>query len=151
MRAQAILLVRDTASLLNISSDDSEYASTWNTAATQPLPVRESSRWRRSCDRLIPLLDEYSNTLLRNLQRFIEIGDNTGAEIIWSSCITCLTHLTALCELVGRMDPTAGSKMNRICDCSLEKLGHLTEDMRSEEYTHLDLLLGVRIRGFSLL
>lgn len=149
MRAQAILLVRDAVPLLNVASDDGEYACTWNIATTQSPPAHESNRWRRSCDRLIPLLDEYSNTLLRNLQRFIEIGDNTGAEIIWSSCIISLTHLTALCELVGRMDPTAGSEMNRICDCGLEKLGHLTEDVRSEEYTHLDLLLGVRTRGFS--
>jgi hypothetical protein len=149
MRAQAILLVRDAVPFLNVSSDDGEYASTRSVAATQSSPAHESSRWRRSCDRLIPLLDEYSNTLLRNLQRFIEIGDNTGAEIIWSSCIICLTHLTALCELVGRVDSTASSEMDRICDCGLEKLGHLTEDVRSEEYTHLDLLLGVRIRGFS--
>ena len=148
MRAQAILLVRDAVSLLTVSSEDGEYTSTWNIAATHSPLAHESSRWRQSCDRLIPLLDEYSNALLRSLQRFIEIGDNTGAEIIWSSCIICLTHLTALCELTGKMDSTASSEMNRVCDCGLEKLGHLTEDVRSEEYTHLDLLLGVRIRGF---
>jgi len=86
--------------------------------------------------------------LLHNLQRFIGIGDNSGAKMIWSSCITCLAYLTALCELVGRMEPTASVAMNALCDSNLEKLGHLTEEMRLEEYTHLDLLLGVRV--FSL-
>ena len=41
--------------------------------------------------------------------------------------------------------------MNALCDSSLEKLGHLTEDMRLEEYTYLDLLLGVSARETSLL
>ena len=82
--------------------------------------------------------------LLCNLRRFIEFGDNIGAEIIWSSCITCLAHLSALCELIGRTEPTAGVAANGLCDSNLEKLGHLTEDMRVEECTYLDLLLGVR-------
>lgn len=69
-------------------------------------------------------------------------------EIIWSSCITCLAYLTALCELAGRTESAAGLAMNELCDCNLEKLGRLTEDVRTEEYTHLDLLLGVRTREF---
>lgn len=113
--------------------------------------MHKSNQWRRSCDQLVALLDEYSDTLLRNLREFVEIGDESGAEIIWSSCITCLAHLTALCELAGRMESTVSLRMNGLCDCNLEKLGHLTEDMRSEEYTHLDLLLGVRSREFSRL
>lgn len=87
--------------------------------------------------------------LLRNLRAFVEIGDDSGAEMIWSSCITCLAYLTALCELVDRTEPTT-SPMNALCDTNLEKLGHLTEDTRSEEYTYLDLLLGVRNRRLSL-
>lgn len=79
------------------------------------------------------------------------MGDNSGTEMIWSSCITCLAYLTALCELVGRTEPTSSLAMNTICDSNLEKLGHLTEDVRSEGYTHLDLLLGVRTRKFSRL
>ena len=86
--------------------------------------------------------------LLHNLQGFVEVGDNDGATMIWSSCITCLAHLTALCELIGRTEPTASLAMNALCDSNLEKLGQLTDDMRSEEYTHLDLLLGVRTRNF---
>lgn len=117
----------------------------------QPISAQKSGQWRQSCDQVITLLDGYSDTLLHNLRRFIEIGDNGGAEIIWSSCIACLAHLTALCELVGRTEPTASLAMNALCDSSLEKLGHLTEDMRLEEYTYLDLLLGVSARETSLL
>lgn len=84
--------------------------------------------------------------LLRNLQRFVDIGDNIGAEIIWSSCITCLAHLSVLCEIIGRTEPTANVAMSGLCDSTLEKLGHLTEELRVEEYTYLDLLLGVRTR-----
>lgn len=110
-----------------------------------------SSQWRQSFDQLISLLDGYSDMLWRNLRRFIDIGDNVGAEIIWSSCITCLAHLSALCEVIGRTEPTASLAMNSLCDLNLEKLGHLTEDIRSEEYTYLDLLLGVRTRKSSQL
>jgi hypothetical protein len=105
--------------------------------------VHKSSQWRQSCDELVALLDGYSDTLLLNLQRFIEIGDKSGAETIWSSCITCLAYLTTLCEFIGRTEPTASLAMNALCDSNLEKLGHLTEDMRLEDYTYLDLLLGV--------
>lgn len=106
--------------------------------------MHKSSQWRQSCDQLVTLLGGYSDTLLRNLRVFVEIGDNSGAEMIWSSCIICLAYLTALCELVGRTEPTVSLAMNALCDANLEKLGHLTEDSRSEGYTHLDLLLGVR-------
>jgi hypothetical protein len=108
------------------------------------LLVYTSIQWRQSFDHLISLLDGYSDTLLRNLRRFIDIGDNIGAEIIWNSSISCLAHLSALCELMGRMEPTANIAMNSLCDSNLEKLGQLTEDLRVEEYTYLDLLLGVR-------
>ena len=139
--------------LLNVSSDDGECASLrqiWSITVqlSWPLLARKSVQWRRSCDGLVALLDDYSNTLLRNLQEFTEIGDNSGVEIIWSSCITCLAYLTALCELAGRTESTAGLAMNELCDCNLGKLGRLTEDVRTEEYTHLDLLLGVRTREF---
>lgn len=70
--------------------------------------------------------------------------------MIRSSCITCLAYLTALCELAGRTETTADLEMNDLCDSNLEKLGRLTEDMQLEEYTHLDLLLGVRTRNVFL-
>ena len=148
MRTQAILLVRDATLFLDILLDGGECVALGIRRligqTSQPISVHKSSQWRQSCDQLITLLDGYSETLLRNLRTFIEIGDNSGAEMIWSSCITCLAYLTALCELVGRTEPTTSLAMNALCDGNLEKLGHLTEDVRLEEYTYLDLLLGVR-------
>jgi len=151
MRTQSILLVRDSISVLNARSGGGGFAAlgqmwTVNDLISNPVLAHKSSQWSQSCDQLISLLGGYSEMLLRNLQRFIGIGDNIGARIIWSSCITCLAYLTALCELAGRIEPTASAAMNALCDSNLEKLGHLTEDMRLEEYTYLDLLLGVRTR-----
>jgi hypothetical protein len=57
---------------------------------------------------------------------FVEIGNNRGAEMIWSSCTACLAHLTALCELAVGTEPTASLAMNTLCNSNLEKLGHLT-------------------------
>lgn len=153
MRAQAILLVRDAIFFLQIWSDGGEsnvleiLEQTGQTA--QPTSGHKSSQWRQSRDQLVVLLDGYSEALLRNLREFIGIEDDSGAEMIWGSCITCLAYLTALCELVGRTEPTDSIAMNTLCDRNLEKLGHLTEDIRSEEYTHLDLLIGVRTRKSS--
>ena len=154
MRTQAILLVRDATYFLKILSDGGECIAPgiWGSAGqtSQPVLVHKSSQWRQPCDQLVTLLDGYSDELLRNLRVFIEIGDNSGAEMISSSCIACLAYLAALCELVGRTEPTASPAMNALCDVNLEKLGHLTEDTRSgsEEYTHLDLLLGVSTHKF---
>jgi len=74
-------------------------------------------------------LDEYSDTLLRNIQRFLEIGDSLGAKTIQSSCIGCLAHLAALCELISWVDPDSKPQMDIICDSSLERLGHLTQSV----------------------
>jgi len=112
----------------------------------QPISEHRSGQWRQSRDQLVVLLDGYSETLLHNLRTFIEIEDNGGAEIIWGSCIICLAYLSTLCELVGRTEPTDSPAMNALCDHNLEKLGRLTEDIRSEGFTHLDLLIGVRTR-----
>jgi len=120
-----------------------------NRTTAQLVPVPKSSQWKQSCDQLVVLLEGCSEALICNLREFIEIKDNSGAEIIWSSCIACLAYLTVLCEFVGRTEPTEGLAVNAICDSNLEKLGRLTEDIRSEGYTHLDLLLGVRTRKFS--
>lgn len=35
-------------------------------------------------------------------------------------------------------------ELDIICDLALERLGELSQEMRMEEYTRLDLLLGVR-------
>ena len=63
--------------------------------------------------------------------------------MISSGCIACLAHLALLYEVVCRMDPVAG-EMYTLCDSALEELGMLTSELHLEEYTYLDLLLGVR-------
>jgi len=99
--------------------------------------------WIQSCDQLVFLLDNYSQTLLSNLQRFQELGDKSGAGMIRSSCVDCLAHLAVLCEALGQIEPTR-TQLDTLCDSSLERLCELTRDVRMEEYTRLDLLLGVR-------
>ena len=89
-------------------------------------------------------LDQYSTVLLRNIRMFMEIGDNYGAEIIQSSCITCLAYLAVLCDFVNRLEPNSGPQTNAICDSSLERLVRLTQEMNFDEYTYLDVMLRVR-------
>ena len=64
--------------------------------------------------------------------------------MIGSSCITCIAHLATFYEVVGRVDPVAGVEMYNLCDLALQRLGTLTSELNFDEYTHLDLLLGVR-------
>ena len=78
------------------------------------------------------------------MKRFHELGDNSGAEVIGSSCITCLAHLAILYEAVCRTDPVGSLEPRNLCDSALERLGTLTSELRFDEYTYLDLLLGVR-------
>ena len=89
-------------------------------------------------------IDDYSNTLLRNARTFLQIGDTQGAEIIQSSCVGCLAHLAVLCDLISRLEPNFKPRMDAICDSSLKRLGHLTEEMSFDGYTYFDLLLRVR-------
>jgi len=96
------------------------------------------------CDELVIRLDGYSDTLLRNIRTFLQIGDIQGAEIIQSGCVGCLAHLAVLCDLVSRSEPNSKPRMDAMCDSSLERLGHLTQEMCFEGYTYLDLLLRVR-------
>ena len=42
------------------------------------------------------------------------------------------------------MDPVGSSELRNLCDSALERLGTLTSELRFDEYTYLDLLLGVR-------
>jgi hypothetical protein len=90
-------------------------------------------------------LEDYSQTLLSNLRRFQDLGDTGGAGMIRASCVTCLAHLAVLCEALGNIEPTAQTKLDTLCDWTLEQLGALAQDMCTEEYTFLDLLLGVRV------
>lgn len=87
-------------------------------------------------------LDGYSQSLVVNLRRFKELGHDSGSGLIRSSCINCLAHLAVLCQILSQVGP-AQEELYTLCDSALERLGELTQDMRAEEYTHLDLLLGV--------
>jgi len=81
--------------------------------------------------------------MFNNLKRFRE-HDKTGADLIGSSCIACLAHLAALYQALGRMYPDA-REMRGLCDLTLRRLGNLTSDLHFDEYTYLDLPLGVRL------
>jgi len=65
--------------------------------------------------------------------------------MISSSRIGCLAHLAVLYEVVARMDPVVEVEMYNLCDSALQRLGTHTSDLRFNEYTYLDLLLGVRL------
>ena len=91
------------------------------------------------------LLDTYSQTLLSNLQRFEELRDNGGAWMIRGSCVNCLAHLAVLCQALGDAEPASRTRLDILCDSTLERLGKLAESMCMEEYTRLDLLLKVCI------
>ena len=99
--------------------------------------------WRQSCNQLLVLLDHHSRTLLFNLRKFQELGDKGGAGVIRSSCVNCFAHLAALCVALDEVEPTQ-TELYTLCDSTLERLGELVQDMCMEEYTRLDLLLGVR-------
>ena len=64
--------------------------------------------------------------------------------MISSSCIPCLAHLAILYDAVCRTDPAA-EEMYDLCDLALQRLGVLTSELHLDEYTYLDLLLGVRL------
>lgn len=101
------------------------------------------SDWRQSYDHLVSFLDDYSDTLMVYLGEFDKTNDTEGASMIRSSCIACLAHLAALYNFVGEMQPSAAATVNGLCDAALDNLGYLTQDMKLEEVTYLDLLLKV--------
>ena len=148
MRTKGILLVRDTILLLSVLPTDGEcYASTPQRSRlihNLPAPDVQLGLWRRSCDRVLASLERFSPNLLNNSKMFHDLGDKEGADVIASSCIACLAHLAILYEVVCRIDPVSGFKLYGFCDSALRRLGMLTSKLRLDEYTHLDLLLGVR-------
>ena len=85
-----------------------------------------------------------------NLRLFIEMGDNSGVETIWTCCVTCLGHLAALSYLIGQREPTLKGSMTNLCDQTLSKLGALSREVHVEEYSYLDVLTEVRIVVCSL-
>ena len=113
---------------------------------TQPLassPETKLGLWRRSSVQALGLLEEFSQNLLDNVKRFRGFEDKNGADVISSSCIACLAHLGILYEVFCRTDPDAGETYD-LCDLALERLGMLTSELDLDEYTYLDLLVGVR-------
>lgn len=89
-------------------------------------------------------LEDFSQKITDKIETFRQHGDNPVADIISSSSIACLAQLAVLYEIVGRTDPFAKAEMDRFCDSALQRLGALSSDLHIEEYTYLDLLLGVR-------
>ena len=83
--------------------------------------------------------------MMENLERFIELTDTSGVGTIWTSCVTSLGHLAALCHLLGQTVPGLGSSMFDLCDLTLDKLANLSHEVHIEEYSHFDVLTGVRI------
>jgi len=100
---------------------------------------------RESRRQLAYTLDRFSNALMGNLQRFVEAGDRSGVETIWTCCVTCLGHLTALSHLISQREPTLRIPMNDLCDLTLNKVGGLSREVRVELYSYFDVLTGVRI------
>lgn len=99
--------------------------------------------WLRPCDYLASSLNDYSNTLMIQLEEFDKTNDTEGALLIRSSCIACLAHLAALYHFIGEMQPDDGARANGLCDAALDNLGELTQGTKLEEVTYLDLLLKV--------
>ena len=97
---------------------------------------------------MLESLEEFSQKLLDDVGTFRRDGNKSGADVISSSCIACLAHLSTLYEVIGRNDPSAEVKMDSLCDSTLQKLGTLTSELHLDEYTYLDLLLGVRLTFF---
>ena len=100
--------------------------------------------WRRSCDQISVLLEDFSRNLFESSRTLREQQNESGTDIICSSCITCLAHLAILCDVVCRTDPAIGPEMYELCDSALQRLGMITSEYHFDEYTYIDLLLGVR-------
>ena len=108
-------------------------------------PAAKLGPWRSSCGRMLASLEDFSQKLLSNVKTFREHGDKNGADIVSSSCIASLSHLAVLYEVAGQIDPAAKARMDHLCDLALQRLGGLTSELQSDEYSYLDLLLGVRL------
>lgn len=109
-----------------------------------PLVADNTNGRRESCHQLALTLDKFCNALMRNMQRFIEVDDSNGVETIWTCCISCLAHLTALSHLIGQSVPTLRSSMDDLYDLTLAKLGNLSREVHVEVYSHSDILTRVR-------
>ena len=91
-----------------------------------PLVAENTNGRREPFHQLALTMDKFSKTLMGSLQRFIEVGDSSGVETIWTCCITCLAHLVALSHLLSQRVPTLRGSMDDLCDLTLAKLGDLS-------------------------
>ena len=98
-------------------------------------------------NQLALVLDRFSDSLMENLQQFIEIQDSSGVETIWTCCVTCLGHLAALCHFISHAVPTLRGSMDDLCNLALDRLTSLSHEVRIEEYSYFDVLTEVRILG----
>ena len=112
---------------------------------TASVDENTDGRWE-SYHQLVLALDEFSNALMRNMQRFMEVEDSSGVETIWTCCVLCLAHLAALSHLTGQTELTLGGSMHNLCDLALNRLGALSREIPVEVYSHFDVLTRVRIR-----
>ena len=146
MRTQGILLVKDAILLLRalLAYRSVAHLSQFRLESNLMAADVKLGPWRQSCHRALASLEELSQRPLENVKRAREYGDKGGADVISSSSITCLEHLAILYEAVCQTNPAA-EEINGLCDLVLQPLGVLTSELSHlDEYTHLDLLLGVR-------
>jgi hypothetical protein len=97
---------------------------------------------------MVESLEKFSEKLLDDIKMFRKHGDKNGAEVVSGICIACLAHLAILYDIVSSNDPSAKAEVDGLCDSVLRSLGELTLELHFDEYTYLDLLLGVRLTLF---
>ena len=59
--------------------------------------------------------------------------------------MTRLAHLAALSHLISQTDPASSVSMNDLCYLALGKLGNLSLEVHTEEYSYFYCSTGVRI------
>ena len=150
MRTKGILLVRDAVFVLFRRPIDGKcrfrrfHFRPHQSLTRTSLPLgTQAGVWKQSCNQLMAILHDHSQTLLSNLQRFEGLGDKSGAGLLRGCCIVCFAHLALLCEALSTLGPVPQTGVNALCDSSLEGLGELSNVTCMEEYTRHDLLLGV--------
>lgn len=107
--------------------------------------AENASRQKISCLNLVHTLDRFSSRLVGNLRWFTSSGDTGSIGTVLACGVICLAHLSALCHLMSQTDPASSLSMSSLYDLTLDNLGDLTLKVHIEEYSHLDLLIAVRI------
>ena len=118
MRTQGILLIKDAVMIMSFCSADGglSHLSVHLIDFLCFVAEMKPEHWTQICDELVTRLDKHSDTLLKYIRRFLQIGDIQGAEIIQNSCVGFLAHLAVLCDLVGRSEPNSKPRMDAVCD-----------------------------------